>query len=51
MRRVGQVEEVAAAVVWLCSDQASFVIGMTPTIDSGKLAGTPPFQITRREPG
>ncbi|MGI8817311.1 MAG: SDR family NAD(P)-dependent oxidoreductase [Pseudonocardia sp.] len=25
MRRVGQVDEVAAAVVWLCSDDASFI--------------------------
>ncbi|HEY3144272.1 MAG TPA: glucose 1-dehydrogenase [Acidimicrobiales bacterium] len=44
MRRIGQVDEVAAATVWLCSDQASFVTGATLTIDGGKLAGSPPFQ-------
>jgi NAD(P)-dependent dehydrogenase (short-subunit alcohol dehydrogenase family) len=31
-------EEVAAAVVWLCSDAASFVIGTTAVIDGGMLA-------------
>lgn len=43
--RVGQPEEVAAAVVWLCSDHAGFITGTTLTIDGGKLAGTPPFQV------
>jgi NAD(P)-dependent dehydrogenase (short-subunit alcohol dehydrogenase family) len=33
--RVGQPEEVAEAVVWLCSDAASFVIGHTMTVDGG----------------
>jgi NAD(P)-dependent dehydrogenase (short-subunit alcohol dehydrogenase family) len=46
LQRVGQPEEVAAAVVWLCSDAASFITGTTLTIDGGKLAGTPPFQVT-----
>jgi NAD(P)-dependent dehydrogenase (short-subunit alcohol dehydrogenase family) len=45
LRRVGQPEEVAAAVVWLCSNQARFITGTTLTIDGGKLAGTPPFQV------
>jgi NAD(P)-dependent dehydrogenase (short-subunit alcohol dehydrogenase family) len=44
MRRIGQVDEVTAATVWLCSDQASFVTGATLAIDGGKLAGSPPFQ-------
>jgi NAD(P)-dependent dehydrogenase (short-subunit alcohol dehydrogenase family) len=35
--------KVAAATVWLCSDQASYITGATLTIDGGKLAGTPPF--------
>jgi NAD(P)-dependent dehydrogenase (short-subunit alcohol dehydrogenase family) len=43
--RVGRPEEVAAAVVWLCSDQAGFITGTTLTIDGGKLAGTPPFMV------
>jgi NAD(P)-dependent dehydrogenase (short-subunit alcohol dehydrogenase family) len=41
MQRIGRTAEVAAAAVWLCSDQASFVTGTTMTIDGGKLAGTP----------
>jgi NAD(P)-dependent dehydrogenase (short-subunit alcohol dehydrogenase family) len=43
MRRIGRAEEVAAAVVWLCSDQASLVTGATLPIDGGKLAGMAPF--------
>ena len=43
MRRVGQPEEVAAAVVWLLSDQASFITGATLPIDGGKLTGAAPF--------
>jgi NAD(P)-dependent dehydrogenase (short-subunit alcohol dehydrogenase family) len=46
VQRVGQPEEVAAAVVWLCSDAADFITGSTLTIDGGKLAGTPPFRVT-----
>ena len=45
VQRVGQPEEVAAAVVWLCSNQAEFITGATLAIDGGKLAGTPPFQV------
>jgi NAD(P)-dependent dehydrogenase (short-subunit alcohol dehydrogenase family) len=43
MRRIGLPAEVAAAAVWLCSDQAAFITGETLAIDGGKLAGTPPF--------
>jgi NAD(P)-dependent dehydrogenase (short-subunit alcohol dehydrogenase family) len=43
MRRVGQPEEVASAVAWLCSDAASFITGATLPIDGGKLAGMAPF--------
>jgi NAD(P)-dependent dehydrogenase (short-subunit alcohol dehydrogenase family) len=43
MRRVGSPREVAAAVVWLCSDAASFITGATLPIDGGKLAGMAPF--------
>jgi NAD(P)-dependent dehydrogenase (short-subunit alcohol dehydrogenase family) len=43
--RVGRPEEVAAAVLWLCSEQAAFITGTTLTIDGGKLAGTPPFMV------
>jgi NAD(P)-dependent dehydrogenase (short-subunit alcohol dehydrogenase family) len=36
--RVGTPEEVAEAVVWLCSDAASFVMGHPMTIDGGFVA-------------
>lgn len=45
MQRVGQPGEVAAVVVWLCSEEASYITGATVVIDGGKLAGTPPFQV------
>jgi len=35
MGRLGKPEEVAEAVVWLCSDAASFVTGHTLTVDGG----------------
>ncbi|GBF31723.1 2,5-dichloro-2,5-cyclohexadiene-1,4-diol dehydrogenase [bacterium MnTg04] len=33
--RIGQVDEVANAVLWLCSDQASFVTGTDLCVDGG----------------
>lgn len=33
--RIGRAEEVGGAVVWLCSDQASFVTGMAMPVDGG----------------
>jgi NAD(P)-dependent dehydrogenase (short-subunit alcohol dehydrogenase family) len=47
MRRIGQPDEVARAVVWLCSDQATFTTGATLPIDGGKLAGMAPFSAPR----
>jgi NAD(P)-dependent dehydrogenase (short-subunit alcohol dehydrogenase family) len=38
--RLGDVDQVAAAVVWLCSDNASFVHGAVLAIDGGRLAGS-----------
>lgn len=35
MRRIGEPDEVAAAVLWLCSDAAKFVTGATLTVDGG----------------
>ena len=39
MGRMGNPEEVAGAVVWLCSDGASFVTGHAMTADGGWIAG------------
>lgn len=36
--RLGRPEEIAAAVVWLCSDAASFVVGHAMAIDGGAVA-------------
>jgi NAD(P)-dependent dehydrogenase (short-subunit alcohol dehydrogenase family) len=38
MGRLGLPEEVAAAVVWLCSDAASFVTGHALAVDGGYVA-------------
>jgi NAD(P)-dependent dehydrogenase (short-subunit alcohol dehydrogenase family) len=38
MGRVGTPEEIAEAVVWLCSDAASFVTGHAMTVDGGYVA-------------
>lgn len=38
MGRMGRAEEIAAAVLWLCSDQASFVTGHPLVIDGGATA-------------
>jgi NAD(P)-dependent dehydrogenase (short-subunit alcohol dehydrogenase family) len=39
MNRVGRPEEVGEAVLWLCSDAASFVTGAVMAIDGGMDAG------------
>ena len=40
LNRIGEPEEVADSVIWLCSDQASFVTGHAMTIDGGATAET-----------
>jgi NAD(P)-dependent dehydrogenase (short-subunit alcohol dehydrogenase family) len=37
--RMGKPEEIAAAVVWLCSDAASFVVGHAMVVDGGQVTG------------
>ena len=47
MRRVGGAAEVAQAVLWLCSDPASFITGTVLPIDGGQAAGNKPPQMYR----
>ena len=49
MRRIGLPSEVADAVVWLSSEQSSFVTGTTVVIDGSKMAGTPAFSAKAKE--
>ena len=38
MQRFGDMQEIADAILWLCSDQASFVNGLALPIDGGQTA-------------
>ena len=39
LKRVGQPEEVADAIVWLASERASFITGQTILVDGGAYKG------------
>src|SRR5262249_46308052 len=47
MARTGTAMEVAQAVLWLCSDQSSFITGPVRPTDGGHRAGTKPPQMYR----
>jgi len=47
MARTGTAGEVAQTVLWLCSDQSSFITGAVIPIDGGQLAGNKPPQMYR----
>ncbi len=36
--RIGEPDEIAAAVLWLCSSAASFMLGQAMVVDGGILA-------------
>jgi NAD(P)-dependent dehydrogenase (short-subunit alcohol dehydrogenase family) len=48
MRRTGMPAEVARVVLWLCSEQASFVTGAVIPVDGGQSAGNKPAQMYRQ---
>jgi NAD(P)-dependent dehydrogenase (short-subunit alcohol dehydrogenase family) len=39
MGRIAQPEEIAEAVLWLCSDRSSFMTGHALVLDGGRIAG------------
>jgi NAD(P)-dependent dehydrogenase (short-subunit alcohol dehydrogenase family) len=47
MGRIGQSDEVADVVLWLCSEQSSYITGAVIPIDGGHSAGVKPQQVYR----
>jgi NAD(P)-dependent dehydrogenase (short-subunit alcohol dehydrogenase family) len=48
MRRTGTAEEVARTVLWLCSEESSFITGAVIPVDGGQMAGNKPPQMYRQ---
>jgi len=46
--RVGKVEDIASAAVYLCSEEAGWVSGVTLLVTGGSLATSDVFRITRK---
>lgn len=46
VKRIGDPDEVADLVRWLCSDESRFITGAVIPIDGGRLAGTPSFAVS-----
>lgn len=42
MRRIGLPEEVSAAAIWLCSDEAAYITGTILSVDGGRMGGWGP---------
>ena len=40
MKRLGEPEDIASAVVFLCSDQATWITGVTLEVDGGLVNAT-----------
>jgi NAD(P)-dependent dehydrogenase (short-subunit alcohol dehydrogenase family) len=47
MGRIGQADEVADVVLWLCSEQSSYITGAVIPIDGGQTAGVKPPKMYR----
>jgi NAD(P)-dependent dehydrogenase (short-subunit alcohol dehydrogenase family) len=47
MQRIGTTAEVASTVLWLCSDQSSYITGTVIPIDGGQSAGVKPPHMYR----